>query len=135
MHWLVAEDDHDIRNLLVLLAELWGHRVTAFESGQRVWDWMDTVEDDTCDGPMPDLVIMDIRMPAYRGDQIAQRMRSSPRMKHLPIVLMTAFVMSDSEHAHVIASTGADCVINKPLPDFSELQTILNNVVNQRSVS
>ncbi len=134
MNWLVAEDDLDIRNLIVLLAEMWGHSVVALENGQRVLEWMEVVEAGSYEGPLPDLVILDIRMPGCRGDQIAERMRSSRLMKDLPIVLMTAFVMSDSEQAEVMARTGVDGVINKPLPDFSELQTSLDNIIEQRRI-
>lgn len=129
MHWLIAEDEADIRNLVATMSQVWGHSTITFESGQKAWDWLDDIEAGTDTGPLPDFALMDIRMPGYRGDQVAARIRQTERIKHIPIVLMTAFVLSDDERREMKAKSGVDEIINKPLPDFAQLQTILHDII------
>lgn len=132
LHWMIAEDEADIRNLVATMASVWGHTTVKFESGQRAWDWMDTVEDGTNTDPLPEFALMDIRMPGYRGDQVSARIRKLPGMSNIPIVLMTAFVLSEDEREDMMIKSGADKLIFKPLPDFGELKDILHEVIEQR---
>lgn len=44
MNWLIAEDEADIRNLVGIMCTVWGHTPITFESGQKVWEWLDQVE-------------------------------------------------------------------------------------------
>lgn len=136
MTWLIAEDEADIRNLVALMCQMWGHETLTFENGQRVWDWLDKVEAGK-DGaepqpPLPDLILMDIRMPGKRGNELAHRMRSMEALKQKPIVLMTAYTLSDDERKDMMAQDGVDHIINKPLPDFDQLRVILHNILDQK---
>lgn len=133
MHWMIVEDEADIRNLVATMAQVWGHTTVTFESGQRAWDWMDTVENGSNSNPLPDFALMDIRMPGYRGDQVAERIRQLPEIEHIPIVLMTAFVLSEDERADMMMKSGVDKVINKPLPDFETLRKLLHEVIDEKN--
>lgn len=132
MTWLIAEDEADIRMLISMMCQLWGHNTLVFENGQLVWDWLDTVEKDTPAALVPDLVLMDIRMPGKRGNELAQRMRRIPALRERPIVLMTAYALSDGEREQIMAQDGVDAILSKPLPDFEELQTVLHNIQKQK---
>lgn len=129
MVWLVAEDETDIRNLITMMMQIWGHRAVAFENGQKVWDWLDEIEGGNYHEPLPELILMDIRMPGKRGNEIAHRMRTLPILEHTPIVLMTAFTLSDSERKEMITRDGVDEIIHKPLPDFEQLRDKLHHIV------
>ncbi len=128
MRWLIAEDEGDIRLLIATLCRVWGHEPIVFENGQKVWDWLDTLEAGSSGDPLPDLVLMDIRMPGKRGNEIARRMRTIPTLEHKPIVLMTAFALNDGERGSMIEADGVDHIIGKPLPDFEELRALLVNL-------
>lgn len=132
MHWLIAEDEIDIRNLVSMMATVWGHTPMAFESGQKAWDYLDSVDAGTNTGPLPEFALMDIRMPGYRGDEVAKRIRSTDRVKNIAIVLMTAFVLSEDEMRKMKADCGVDHIINKPLPDFMTLKQILDDVIAKK---
>jgi len=132
LHWMIAEDENDIRNLVATMATVWGHTTVAFESGQKAWDWMDTVEDGTNSDPIPEFALMDIRMPGYRGDEVAARIRRTPGMEEIPIVLMTAFVLTEEERQSMMRDSGVDKVINKPLPEFGELKDLLHDVIDKK---
>ena len=131
MTWLIAEDEADIRNLIALMCQVWGHNTVTFETGQKVWDWLDTMERGDSQS-IPELVLMDIRMPGKKGNEIAQRMRSLPAFQRTPIVLMTAFSLSERERRDMIAMDGVDHILSKPLPDFEQLRATLQGVVSQK---
>lgn len=132
MHWMIVEDEADIRMLVATMSTMWGHTVTQFESGGKAWEWLDTVVDGTNKNPLPEFALMDIRMPGKRGDEVAQRLRQIPEFANIPIVLMTAFVLTDDERKNMVEVSGVDAIINKPLPDFLQLKDILHNVINKK---
>lgn len=135
MNWLIAEDETDIRNLVGIMCTVWGHTPLAFESGQKVWDWLDQVESGAVATGLPDFALMDIRMPGRRGSELAQRIRTIDKIKDIPIVLMTAFVLGDEEIARLKEENGVDHVINKPLPDFDALGIVLHDIIKKKQES
>ena len=66
------------------------------------------------------------RGEVHRG--IAQRMRQIPTLRTQPIVLMTAYALSEGEREAMMTSDGVDAILPKPLPDFEELQALLHNI-------
>jgi len=135
VNWLIAEDEADIRNLVGIMCQVWGHIPMTFETGQKVWDWLDEVEAGKVIANLPDFALMDIRMPGRRGNEIAARMRDVERIKHIPIVLMTAFVLSEDEIDRLRQDFGVDHVINKPLPDFDRLGIILHDIIKKKQAA
>ncbi len=129
--WLIAEDELDIRNLVETLCHAWGHETLVFESGQHVWDWLDTVEAGSYCGPLPEFALMDIRMPGKRGDEVAYRLRQTGALGHIPIVLMTAFALNQNQKDDMMRG-GVDQIISKPLPDFDKLHALLHNLIYSR---
>lgn len=132
MYWLIAEDEADIRNLVAMMCTVWGHTPMTFESGQKAWDWIDTVVDGTNTQPLPEFALMDIRMPGYRGDEVARRLRDTEPLARMPIVLMTAFVLSDEERKEMMKNSGVDEIINKPLPEFNALRNMLHEIIERK---
>lgn len=133
MHWLIAEDETDIRNLVSMMAQVWGHTTMHFESGTKMWDWLDEVEAGKISDALPDFALMDIRMPGKRGNELSKRVREIDALKNIPIVLMTAFVMSEEEMNQMRDEFGVDHVVNKPLPDFDKLKSILDDVIKSKA--
>src|SRR3954451_11303215 len=39
---------------------------------------------------LPDVVVLDLRLPDMDGWAVASRLRSNPRTQHIPVLLMTA---------------------------------------------
>src|SRR5258706_13538822 len=130
--WLLVEDDNDIRNVVAVMMSVWGEKPLAFPDGNAVWTWLDSVANGTFSGELPELALMDIRMPGYTGDKVATRIRTIPALKDIPIVLMTAFSLSDSEIKTMMEQTGIDYLINKPLPDMEVFRSTLYKVRDER---
>jgi len=60
----------------------------------------------------PDIVLADIGMPGKNGYEVAQHIRQTPRLAHIPVVLLTgAFEPVDQARA---AEAGCDGVLAKP---------------------
>jgi CheY-like chemotaxis protein len=60
----------------------------------------------------PDIVLADIGMPGKSGYEVAQYIKQSPRLQHIPIVLLTgAFEPVDQERAN---DAGCDGILQKP---------------------
>lgn len=135
MNWLIAEDEADIRMLVATMAQVWGHTPMPFESGQKVWEFLDKIQSGEHTAPLPEFALMDIRMPGKWGNEVARKIRETPLVSHIPIVLMTAFVLSDEERHAMMAEYQVDHIINKPLPDFIELKTVLERVIADKRQS
>ncbi len=131
--WLVVEDDDDIRNIVKILFTTWGHVPVEFRDGHRATKWLDEVDSGSFDGTLPDLALMDIRMPGPRGNEIARRMRSMKQFRSIPIVLMTAFKLEPDELQRFIDQDGVDRIIHKPLPDLFELKQMLDDLHAQKT--
>lgn len=132
MNWLIAEDEGDIRNLIMMMAQVWGHKTMLFESGEKAWEWLDQVQAGQFQGDLPEFALMDIRMPGKRGNEISKRIRETEPIKDIPIVLMTAFVMGEDEMEVMRKEYGVDYVINKPLPDFDRLRVVLHDIIEKK---
>ena len=135
MIWLVAEDETDIRVLITTMIQVWGHQTAAYENGQKVWDWLDRMEAGDSTIAPPELVLMDIRMPGKKGNEVAARMRTVPSLAKTPIVLMTAYSMTDAERTDLLERDGADLVIQKPLPEFDQLRKLLHDLVQSKQAT
>ena len=135
MTWLIADDEGDILNLVAMMCRLWGHNPLTFNSGEKVWEWLDKVEAGEYKEPLPGLALLDIRMPGKKGNELAHRIRRMPALQHVPIVLMTAFSLSDADVFSMAQNDGVDYIIYKPLPAPDELRKMLDNVIQSKEAS
>ncbi|MBN1967486.1 MAG: response regulator [Anaerolineae bacterium] len=132
MTWLIVEDEEDIRNIVQFMAKVWGHDSIVFPDGTRAVHWLEEVDEGTYEGDLPELALLDIRMPGYTGDEVAARIRRSPALEQIAIVMMTAFSLSETEYSRVMVTGGADHLIYKPLPDMDELHYALIRILEEK---
>ena len=59
-----------------------------------------------------DLVLLDIIMPRMYGNKVLQRMRANPRMRHIPVIMMSA--VDDTENIARCIELGAEDYMTKP---------------------
>ena len=68
---------------------------------------------------LPDLILMDLRMPGLDGTGALKRLRLDPRFGATPIIALTAHALDEQRYEALAA--GFDAVIAKPcLPDDLE---------------
>ncbi|MDP3969775.1 MAG: response regulator [Nocardioides sp.] len=101
---LVADDDADIRDLVVFKLRQSGHDVVAVEDGAAAVA--------ACRADLPELVILDLMMPGMSGLEAARTLRGEDGLTDLPIIMLTARAQeSDIEEGF---SAGADDYVVKP---------------------
>jgi len=79
---LVAEDERDIRDLIAFTLRFAGHEVVAVGNGAEAVE--------AAPVEMPDLILMDVRMPRMTGYEACQQIKADDRVKHIPVVFLSA---------------------------------------------
>ncbi len=131
--WMVVEDEPDIYEVLLAMFGIWGIEGVAFVDGEEAVSWIDDVDNARFQGELPELALLDIRLPGeVNGPVVGERLRASKNLGDVAIVLTTAYKLTPDEEKSVIKSAGADLLIYKPLPKFSELQGILEDTIAKR---
>lgn len=115
---LIAEDERDIRDLIIFTLRFAGHEVVAATNGEEAYKLAATEN--------PDLVLMDVRMPRMTGYEACERIKTQETTQHIPVVFLSA----KGQEAEVKAGmdAGAEEYILKPFsPDqlTAQVKTIL----------
>jgi CheY-like chemotaxis protein len=101
---LLADDSVTIQRVIELTFADEAITVVAVSDGDQA---IERIEADP-----PDIVLVDIGMPGRTGYEVAQHIKQSPRLKHIPVLLLTgAFEPVDQAKA---AAAGCDGVLAKP---------------------
>ena len=112
---LVTEDVDDTRELMRLLLEHFGHEVETAANGKLALEAVAR--------RMPDLILMDLRMPVMDGFTATRLIRETPEAAAVPIIAVSAYVRDKVWHDKAIAAGCNDC-IPKPV-DHEKLQRLL----------
>ncbi len=79
---LIAEDEPDIRDLVAFTLRFAGHEVTPTSNGEEAFQQASVV--------MPDLILMDVRMPKMTGYEACRAIKATPTLKDIPVVFLSA---------------------------------------------
>lgn len=111
---LVADDEPEIRDLFAEVVRREGHRVLTASTGAEVLA--------LANRELPDLILMDLRMPKMDGNEVLCRVRSSPALRRIPIVIISADCAGTlGEEAR---AAGCNECLEKPV-EISDIRTIL----------
>ncbi|MBC8171275.1 MAG: response regulator transcription factor [Anaerolineae bacterium] len=109
-HILVAEDERDIRELINFTLSFAGHRLTLAANGAEA------VELAKAASPVPDLIMMDVRMPRMTGYEACREIKAVESLKDIPVVFLSA--KGQDEEIQTGIEAGAVAYILKPFaPD------------------
>ncbi len=79
---LISEDEPDIRELVAFTLRFAGHEVTTTANGEEALQQASQI--------IPDIVIMDVRMPKMTGYDACRAMKADAALKDIPIVFLSA---------------------------------------------
>lgn len=119
---LVVEDEPGIQEVLKFNLGHYGHQVTLANDAESALQQMRTV--------LPDLILLDWMLPGMSGIELAKRLRADPRLKEIPIIMLTA--RSEERDAVLGLETGADDYITKPFSP-RELMARIKAVLRRRA--
>lgn len=77
----------------------------------------------------PDLILLDISMPVMNGHKMLERLKNSPDLKDIPVIMLTAY--SDAKDVAKAADLGIVDYITKPF-DFTELMGKISNALGNK---
>ena len=105
---LIADDDPDVRDLLVALCRLHGHDAAAFPDGPALLEELRHRPADVC--------LIDCMMPGMDGPDVLSRIRSNPdaRTAATPVAMLTSADRADVRY--VARRGGAQTFLNKSTP-------------------
>jgi CheY-like chemotaxis protein len=95
---LIIDDDADMRELIRLTVEDSGIGAAEAGNGVEALDWL-------ARNPAPSLVLLDLLMPEMDGFEFLAQLRSRPQSADLPIVVLTAKDLSESERGYLARNT------------------------------
>jgi DNA-binding response OmpR family regulator len=105
---LVVEDDHDLAKVMCRLLKEHNYEVLHAADGEAGVEMAHE--------HVPDLALLDIKMPKKDGELVAVELRGSPKTAGIAIMMMTA--VTNISDKHLIAQLGIRDYIEKPFdPD------------------
>jgi len=129
---MVVEDEPDLYDTLLALFEIWSIDGVAFTNGTDAVKWIEDVEAGKAETNIPELAILDIRLPGVSGPDIGARLRKNPVLNDLAIVLTTAYHLSPKEEEEAVKLADADDLLYKPLPSPMQFKAILQRAIGNR---
>jgi DNA-binding response OmpR family regulator len=76
----------------------------------------------------PDLVLLDLMLPAGGGLQVLQNIRNSSKIMDMPVVVITG--IKDVEYEQKVLKAGVEAYLEKPY-DFEQLKGIIQKILKR----
>jgi CheY-like chemotaxis protein len=105
---LVAEDERDIRDLVTFTLGFSGFEVVSAANGEEALN--------LARQEIPDLILMDVRMPRMTGYEACAAMKADEKLKDIPVVFLTARGQ-DSEIQAGLQAGAVDYLLKPFVPD------------------
>ena len=119
-----VEDDDNIRELVIYTLETTGLKARGFAEGSA---FMEALAFDT-----PELILLDIMLPGDDGLELLKKLKSSPKTKSIPVIMVTA---KGTEYDKVIGlDSGADDYVTKPFSNRELVARVKANLRRQSTV-
>jgi two-component system, cell cycle response regulator DivK len=121
---LLVEDNEMNRDMLSRRLQRKGYSVVTAEDGEKGLEL-------AC-SEAPDLILMDISLPAMDGWEATRLLKANKLTQHIPIIALTAHAMvSDREKAREV---GCDDYDTKPV-DFGRLSEKIESLILEKKLS
>jgi len=101
---LVVEDQEDNRQILRDLLSHSGYEMIEAENGEQALVQAAKY--------IPDLILMDIQLPVLDGYEATRRLKADPKLKNIPVVVITSYALSGDEQK--ARAAGCDAYVAKP---------------------
>lgn len=113
---LIVDDEAPVRRILDDCLRKIGYDVAAASDGNEALRMLH-------DGPIPDLIVLDLMMPVMTGFEVLSSIRANPDWARIPVVVLTATVGYSADHLDV------DAMLLKPF-DVVDVQAAIHLAVH-----
>jgi two-component system alkaline phosphatase synthesis response regulator PhoP len=115
---LIAEDERDIRDLIMFTLRFAGYEVIAASNGEEAVAL--ALQE------IPDLILSDVRMPRMNGYEVCEKIKAQEKTKHIPVIFLSA-KGQDTEIQTGIDVGAAEYLLKPFAPDqlTSRIQAVL----------
>jgi two-component system alkaline phosphatase synthesis response regulator PhoP len=123
-----VEDDRSIRELIIYALKSNGYEAIGFSEGRPFLKALES--------RLPALILLDIMLPGEDGIEILKKLKTSPKTRHIPVIMLTA---KSAEYDKVLGlDSGADDYITKPfgiMEFLSRVRAVLRRSSHVRNSS
>jgi two-component system cell cycle response regulator DivK len=111
---LVVDDNPMNLRLTSEILELAGHEILLAANGKEAVE--------IAARELPDMILMDLRMPVMDGNEAMKHIKADLRMRHIPVIALTASAMK-GEREKLLAA-GFNGYVDKPIDVYTFSDTI-----------
>ncbi len=121
---LIVDDDAEVREVVRSTVQGTGMRTAEAHNGRAALDWLH-------DHARPALILLDLMMPEMDGFEFLDRVRDDDELHEIPIVVLTAKELTESERAFLAERT--ILILSKSAQPISSLGAALTALARQRA--
>ena len=118
---LVAEDDEDIRLMMLTLLRMKGYTAAEARDGPETLDVACALR--------PDVILMDLQLPRLNGFAVARLLRQTEALRRVPIIVVSAH--DPAKHRNLALAAGCNAYVQKPI-DFDSLDGMILSMLGSR---
>lgn len=124
---LLVEDEPLNVELFRLALESYNfiNQIDILEDGEQALHYLLGKEGSPPDRPLPDLVLLDLKLPKINGFQVLQTIRAHPRTRDLAVVVLAS--STDDKDLNACYALGVSQCVVKPL-GFEKFITIVRQI-------
>ncbi|MDX1522267.1 MAG: response regulator [Anaerolineae bacterium] len=117
---LVAEDERDVLDVILRILELSGFEAVGVPNGLEAVNKAKEI--------IPDLILLDVRMPAMTGYEACEMLKTDEATRHIPVVFLSA-KGQEAEIEYGLKLGAAEYLV-KPF-ELTELVKVLKRVLEE----
>ena len=118
---LVVDDEHDLVTTVEYRLKFSNCMVVTASNGQEGLEKAGSEE--------PDLILLDTNMPIMDGHEMLKALRADPKLKHIPVIMLTA--ICGPQDIAAASAYGITDYVTKPF-DFTELMDKVEAALRDR---
>ena len=115
---LIVDDNASARETIIAMLEGEHYQIELAKDGFQTLQILTRLQ--------PDLILLDVMMPGMDGFEVCRRIRATPKLAEVPIIILTA--LDDRASLLMGIEAGADDFLSKPV-DRYELQARVRTIV------
>jgi two-component system cell cycle response regulator len=123
MRALIADDDPVVTTVIAAALTRDGWRVTTVHDAMQALMF-------AARAPLPDVIVLDLSMPAGTGFHALQRLKASTKTAHIPVVVLTG--SDDPDAPARVMALGAQSFVHKPV-DPNEFARLVESSVESHA--